>query len=165
MSIHIDRNRPWLSLSILWLAFFCITWNVVYPVHDPTRLVTVTVVELGVALVISALYSVSWRSHQPLNHLLKDDMRSFATAVIGAFVAVLLLAWIEFTLAGLTLLVASSLAKVELRIAGIRTWRSFVVTGAVSCLAVLCAAGTHWGLLHGLPNHPHAAWAIAPLLS
>ena len=165
MSIHIERNRPWLSLSILWLAFFCITWNVVHPVHDTSRLVIATGAKLVVALVISALYSVSWRSHQPLNHLLKNDMRSFATAVIGAFVAVLLLAWMEFTLAGLTLLVASSLAKVELRIAGIRTWRSFAVTGVVSCLAVLCAAGTHWGLLHWLPNRPHEAWAIATLLS
>ena len=137
-----------MSLGILWLAFYCITWNVVKGAQDTATLLYLTGIELTVALGISALFSVSLRDHKPLLHLLKNDIRSFATAVIGAFVGVLLLAWLEWTLAGLTLIVASSLAKVELRIAGIRAWRSFGLTGTVSCFAVFCAAGTQWAMLH-----------------
>ena len=147
MSIHIDRNRPRLSLGILWLTFYSVTWSTIHRIDDGPTLLTITILELGIALGISALFSVSLRSRRPLTALLQNDVRSFATAVVGAFVGVLLLAWLEITLTGITLVVASSLAKVELRIAGIRTWRAFVLTGAVSCIAVLCAAATRWGWL------------------
>ncbi|MEM6502638.1 MAG: hypothetical protein AAF685_12460 [Cyanobacteria bacterium P01_C01_bin.89] len=147
MSIYIERNRPRLSLGILWLAFFCVAWGVLYRVETVERLLWVAGAGVAIALTISMLFSVPLRSQQPLTQLLKNDVRSFATAVFGAFVLVVLLAWLDFTLSGLTLLVASMLAKVELRIAGIRSWRAFWLTGAVSCGAVVCAVGARWGVL------------------
>ncbi|MGD1936482.1 MAG: hypothetical protein ACFCA4_02845 [Cyanophyceae cyanobacterium] len=147
MSIYIERNRPRLSLGILWLAFFCVSWGVLYRVETVERLLWVAGAGVAIALTISMLFSVPLRSQQPLTQLLKNDVRSFATAVFGAFVLVVLLAWLDFTLSGLTLLVASMLAKVELRIVGIRSWRAFWLTGAASCGAVVCAVGARWGVL------------------
>ncbi|MGD1849114.1 MAG: hypothetical protein ACFCBU_00390 [Cyanophyceae cyanobacterium] len=147
MSIHIERNRPRLSLGILGLAFFCVVWGVVYRVETVEQLLVLAGAGVAIALMMSTLFSVPLRSQRPLTQLLKNDMRSFAMAVVGAFVLVLMLAWLDFTLSGVTLLVASLLAKVELRLVGIRSWRAFGLTGAVSSLAVVCAAAVRWGML------------------
>ncbi|MEM9770721.1 MAG: hypothetical protein AAF889_03820 [Cyanobacteria bacterium P01_D01_bin.73] len=148
MSIHIERNRPRLSLGVLWLAFFCVAWGVVYRVEAVERLLLLAGSGSAIALTISMLFIVPLGSHRPLTQLLKNDVRSFATAVVGAFILVLLLAWLDFTLSGLTLLVASLLAKLELRIVGIRSWRAFWLIGPVSCLAVLCAVAARWGVIY-----------------
>ena len=140
MAIHIERNRPRLSLGILGLAFFCVVWGVVYRVETVEQLLVLAGAGVAIALMMSTLFSVPLRSQRPLTQLLKNDMRSFAMAV-------LMLAWLDFTLSGVTLLVASLLAKVELRLVGIRSWRAFGLTGAVSSLAVVCAAAVRWGML------------------
>lgn len=147
-----DRKSPWLSLSLLFLAFFTFGWIALESTLAQNSLATGVAIAAGAAIILAATFSVSLRSGQALlSQFAQTDARSFLTVIFGAFVGVVLLSWIEVTTYIVVLFAAEALAKLELRTTGVRPRRAFGLTALVGLLGVLAAIAASvtlrgWGL-------------------
>ncbi|MBE9126377.1 hypothetical protein IQ257_16290 [Coleofasciculus sp. LEGE 07092] len=63
---------------------------------------------------------------------IKSDTRAFMSVIIGAFLAVLILCWINVFIRILVLLSAGALARLDLQVAGYKEWQAFVILAVFS---------------------------------
>lgn len=72
---------------------------------------------------------------------LKSDARAFLSVIVGAFVAVLIVTWIEVFVRILVLLSAGALVRLDLQTAGYNEWQCF------SILVIISLTGFGLGIL------------------
>jgi hypothetical protein len=63
---------------------------------------------------------------------LQSDTRAFISVVVGAFVAVVLLCWLEVVIRILVLLSAAALVRLDLQTAGYGEWQAFGILAIAS---------------------------------
>lgn len=100
-----DLNRPWL----FWLM------GAVY----------IVLIALALTAPLTLLQTVyaGW---------LKSDTRAFISVIVGAFLAVIILRWIQIFIRILVLLSASALVRLDLQVAGYSEWQAFGILTAFS---------------------------------
>ena len=144
----IDRNFFWLSLLLLATSHGSATWPILLrsneiplaAVSESWRTVAMAAIALGASLTLAAAFSLPFLTERTVSRrILGSDLRSFATAILGALLAVLLLAWIETTVFVFVPLAASALTKLELRARGIRRWLMFFWLAVAGSLGVVVA--------------------------
>lgn len=150
-SIPGSRSFFWLSLGVLSLASLSATWSILSVAQDnpqlpdPLRLPLATLAALVLTLIFAAIFSRPFMGRRSVTHrALSSDVLSFATAIVGAFIIVLLLVWIETTAHLLVLVAAETLAKLELRTRGIKRWSMFVWLALAGGSGVLAAVSLFW---------------------
>lgn len=65
---------------------------------------------------------------------MKSDTKAFFTVILGAFMAVVILRWIEVFLRIVVLLSAGALVRLDLQTAGYSKWQSFAILLVVSLM-------------------------------
>jgi uncharacterized membrane protein len=63
---------------------------------------------------------------------LKSDTRAFASVIVGAFVAVVIITWIDVFVRILVLLSAGALVRLDLQTGGYSKWQAFVILISLS---------------------------------
>ncbi|MCG9886350.1 MAG: hypothetical protein MH825_12410 [Cyanobacteria bacterium] len=132
-----SRSFFWLSLGVLAIASLSATWSILSVAQrsqllaqglpEAWRIPLAAAASLGLTLVLAVIFSLPFMGRRSVTQrALGSDVLSFATAIVGAFVVVLLLVWIETTAHLLVLMAAETLAKLELRTRGIKRWSMFV---------------------------------------
>jgi hypothetical protein len=150
-----SRSFFWLSLGVLAIASLSATWSIL-SLAQGSRLLAQWLPEvwhmplaatgaLGWTLVLAVVFSLPFMGRRSMaQRALGSDVLSFAAAIVGAFVVVVLLAWIETTAHLLVLMAAETLAKLELRTRGIKRWAMFVWLALAGSGGVLAAVGLFW---------------------
>jgi hypothetical protein len=64
------------------------------------------------------------------------DMGAFISIILGALVAVVVVAWLHLFATCLVLISAATLARLDIQISGFKTWRAFVVLASISLTGV-----------------------------
>jgi len=123
------KKLPWTSLLLLLLTYSVFGWLIT--VSDSTRLLWL----LGAAytLLIASAMTAPWALLKGFyGSFLGSDSRAFVSVIVGAFVAVIFLKWIEIFLRILVLISASALARLDLQTTGYSKWQAFWILVVVS---------------------------------
>ncbi|GAB4343017.1 MAG: hypothetical protein Fur0042_05700 [Cyanophyceae cyanobacterium] len=150
-----SRSFFWLSLGVLAIASLSATWSILSVVQrshllarwlpEVWHIPLAAAASLGWTLVLAVIFSLPFMGRRSVTQrALSSDVLSFAAAIAGAFVVVVLLVWIETTAHLLVLMAAETLAKLELRTRGIKRWSMFVWLALAGSGGVLAAVGLFW---------------------
>lgn len=144
----LELARPWLAITILWVAFFTFGWSAMtVEVAGRSPILTV-LAAIAIGILLAAALNLSVRSSQTLAaQVVATDVRSFFTIVLCAFLGVVLISWVEVTSYLLILLAAQALTRLELRLKGFPSPRIFWIASGVSTIGISCAALLQWALL------------------
>ena len=124
------RKNSWLSLTLLFLAYFCLGWKL-SEFDVPPHLVWF--LSLAVSLVLSVVLSFPLRDTKTLiRRWLSTDMGAFLSIIVGALVAVIVVTWLHLFTTCLILISAGSLARLDIQVSGFKKWRSFGILASVS---------------------------------
>lgn len=123
------KKVPWVSLSLLLLSYGVFGW--LLSATDRSWLLwlmgaiftLVIAISLIEPLAVIQTFYTAW---------LKSDARAFISVIIGAFIAVVIIRWLDFFLRLLVLLSAATLARLDLQTAGYGKWQAFGVLVIVS---------------------------------
>lgn len=153
----LELARPWLALTILWVAFFTFGWSAM-AVEEAERSPILTVLAaIAIGILLAAVLNLSVRSNQTLAaRVVATDVRSFFTIVLCAFLGVVLISWVEVTSYLLILLAAQSLARLELRLKGFSSPRIFWIASGVATVGIGCAALLQWVIFFQTAVEHHA---------
>ncbi|MEG4345292.1 hypothetical protein QUB70_18745 [Microcoleus sp. A003_D6] len=128
------KKNPWLSLTLLFVTYFIFGWKLSefdVPPHIVWFLALASILLLSVGLSfplkdIKALI-MRWFS---------SDAGAFISIILGAFVAVVVVAWMHLFATCLVLISAGALARLDIQICGWKNWRAFVVLITISLTGV-----------------------------
>ena len=143
------KKLPWVSLLLLLFTYGVFGWLLS---TDAQRLANVddqeltnTALTLGntawLLWLMGAIYSllIAFALAAPLTMIrnfytgwLQSDTRAFLSVIFGAFLAVIILSWLEVVVRVLVLLAAGALARLDLQTAGYGEWQAFGIIAAVS---------------------------------
>ncbi len=65
---------------------------------------------------------------------LSSDTRALLSVILGAFVAVIVIRWIQIFIRILVVLSAGALVRLDLQVSGYRGWQAFGIIGAFSLI-------------------------------
>ncbi len=135
------KKLPWASLLLLLFTYGLFGWLLAAEnrklnkelLSDVSLLLWLmgTTYTLLITLALTAPFALirnfygSW---------LKSDTRAFISVIIGSFVAVIILKWIEVFIRIVVLISAAALVRLDLQTAGYRRWQSFGILVVVSLL-------------------------------
>ncbi|MEG3894270.1 MULTISPECIES: hypothetical protein [unclassified Microcoleus] len=128
------KKNSWLSLTLLFVTYFIFGWKLSefdVPPHIVWFLAVASILLLAVALSfplkdIKALM-MRWFS---------SDAGAFISIILGAFVAVVVVAWMHLFATCLVLISAAALARLDIQLSGWKTWRAFAVLATISLTGV-----------------------------
>jgi len=131
------KKKSWVSLTLLFVSYFTFGWKLSefdVPLHQTWF------VALASILVLDIFLSFPMRKTKALiRGWFSIDMGAFLSITAGAFVAVVVFAWLHLFATCLLLISAGALARLDLQISGCKNWRAFVV------LTTICLAGVGLG--------------------
>lgn len=124
------RKNSWLSLTLLFLTYFCLGWKL-SEFDVPPHLVWF--LSVGVSLVLSVVLSFPLRDMKTLiMRWLSSDMGAFISIIVWSLIAVIIVTWLHLFTTCLVLISAGSLARLDIQLSGFKKWRSFGVLATVS---------------------------------
>jgi hypothetical protein len=132
------RKLPWASLLLLVFTYGLFGWLISATDRSILLWLMGASYILLIALALTAPFTLvktfytSW---------LKSDTRAFLSVIVGAFVAVLIVTWIEVFVRILVLLSAGALVRLDLQTAGYNEWQCF------SILVIISLTGFGLGIL------------------
>lgn len=122
------KKLPWASLLLLVFTYGLFGWLI--SATDPIWLwlmgasyILLIALALAAPFTLMKTFYTSW---------LKSDARAFLSVIVGAFVAVLIVTWIEVFVRILVLLSAGALVRLDLQTAGYNEWQCFSILVIVS---------------------------------
>ncbi len=139
------KKLPWPSLLLLLFTYGVFGWLIT--ASDSSGLLWL----LGAAytLLISSALTAPWALLKGVYaSFLQSDSRAFASVIIGAFVAVIFIKWIDVFVRILVLISASALARLDLQTAGYSKWQAFWI------LLIVSLSGFGLGVLGKLWDWP-----------
>jgi hypothetical protein len=123
------KKLPWASLLLLIFTYGLFGW-VISATDSSTWLwlmgasyILLIALALAAPFTLMKTFYTSW---------LKSDTRAFLSVIVGAFVAVLIVTWIEVFVRILVLLSAGALVRLDLQTAGYNEWQCFSILVMVS---------------------------------
>lgn len=133
------KKLPWASLFLLMFTYGVFGWLIA---ADARKMGLASLPDIPLWLwLMGSAYSllISLALTAPLTVLrsffgswLQSDTRAFISVVVGAFVAVVLLCWIEVVIRILVLLSAAALVRLDVQTAGYNEWQSFGILAIAS---------------------------------
>jgi hypothetical protein len=124
------RKNSWLSLALLFVAYFCLGWKISefdVPPH------IVWFLSVGVSLALSVILSFPLRDTKTfIMRWLSSDIGAFLSIILGAFVAVIVVTWLHLFTTCLVLTSAGALARLDIQVSGFKKWRSFGILATIS---------------------------------
>ncbi|TAG90276.1 MAG: hypothetical protein EAZ09_17720 [Oscillatoriales cyanobacterium] len=124
------RKNSWLSLTLLFLTYFCLGWKL-SEFDVPPHLVWF--LSVAVSLVLSIVLSFPLRDTKTLiMRWLSTDLGAFISIIIYSFIAVIVVTWLHLFTTCLVLISAGSLARLDIQVSGFKKWRSFGILASVS---------------------------------
>ena len=124
------RKNSWLSLTLLFVTYFCLGWKLSefdVPPHLTWFLAVAAVLLLAVAL------SFPLKDTKKLiMRWISTDAGAFISIILGAFFAVIIVTWLHLFVTGLVLTSAGALARLDIQMFGHHRWRTFGILAAVS---------------------------------
>lgn len=124
------RKNSWLSLTLLFVTYFCLGWKL-SEFDIPPHLVWF--LSVTVSLVLSIVLSFPLRDTKTfIMRWLSTDMGAFLSIIVGALVAVIVVTWLHLFTTCLILISAGSLARLDIQVSGFKKWRSFGILASVS---------------------------------
>lgn len=132
------KKLPWASLLILVFTYGLFGWLIsandrsIWLWFMGASYILLIALALAAPFTLMKTFYTSW---------LKSDTRAFLSVIVGAFVAVLIVTWIEVFVRILVLLSAGALVRLDLQTAGYNEWQCF------SIIVIISLAGFGLGLL------------------
>ncbi|MFM9263979.1 hypothetical protein [Tychonema sp. BBK16] len=124
------RKNSWLSLTLLFLTYFCLGWKL-SEFDVPPHLVWF--LSVAVSLLLSIVLSFPLRDTKTLiMRWLSTDMGAFISIIVWSLVAVIIVTWLHLFTTCLVLISAGSLARLDIQLSGFKKWRSFGILASVS---------------------------------
>ncbi len=132
------KKLPWASLLLLLFTYGVFGWLIsteaqskgLDSLPELSRLIwLIGGVILLLALTLTAPFKVIQGFY---TGWLKSDTKAFFSVILGAFIAVIIINWIQISIRILVLLSAGALVRLDLKTAGYSKWQSFGILIVVS---------------------------------
>jgi hypothetical protein len=139
------KKLPWTSLLLVLCTYSIFGW--LLTASDSSELIWL----MGAAytLLITSAMTAPWELIKGFYaNFLQSDSRAFVSVIVGAFVAVVIMHWIEVFVRILVLISASALARLDLQTANYSKWQAFGI------LLVVSLGGFGLGILAKLWDWP-----------
>jgi hypothetical protein len=128
------KKKSWVSLTLLFVSYFTFGWKLSefdVPAHQTWF------VALASILVLDIVLSFPMRKTKALiRRWFSSDIGAFLSIIAGAFVAVVVFAWMHLFATSLLLISAGALARLDIQISGWKNWRAFAVLATISLTGV-----------------------------
>ncbi|MEH2313263.1 hypothetical protein [Nostoc sp.] len=138
--MSILKRVPWVSLALVLLSYSTLGW-VISETHAPLFVWLVTVV--AILLLIVTLTAPWSKMTYYYSILLKSNTRSFAVAVLAAFLFFIMIAWFWIFLDTLLIISATILVKIDFQKAGLREGLAFSAASIFSLGGLALGALTY----------------------
>lgn len=116
------KKLPWTSLLLLLCTYGVFGW-VITAIYASWSL---WLIGAAYILLIALALTAPFRLIQSFyTSWLKSDSRAFVSVIVGAFVAVVFLHWIEIFIRIMVLISASALVRLDLQTRGVSKWQAF----------------------------------------
>lgn len=139
------KKLPWLSLLLLVITYFNLGWLLSSSVVHWGVWLLVIVFSIGIAEALAAPFSVI---RNLARRLIGSDTKAFLSAIIGAFLGVVILAYFDISAHALLLILVGAIARLELQSTAISESRSFMILSSVSLSSLGLGAAVYWGVNH-----------------
>jgi hypothetical protein len=139
------KKLPWTSLLLLLCTYSIFGW--LLTASDSSGLIWL----MGGAytLLISSAMTAPWELLKGFYaNFLQSDSRAFVSVIVGAFVAVVIMHWVEVFVRIIVLISASALARLDLQTANYNKWQAFGI------LLVVSVSGFGLGILAKMWDWP-----------
>ncbi len=124
------KKNSWLSLTLLFLTYFCLGWKL-SEFDVPPHLVWF--LSVAVSLVLSVVLSFPLRDTKTLiMRWLSTDMGAFLSIIVCSFIAVIIVTWLHLFTTCLVLISAGALARLDIQVSGFKKWQSFGILATIS---------------------------------
>lgn len=143
--MSIVKRLPWISLVLVLLSYSTLGW-VLLETKAP-KFVWFVVVP-AVLLLVAGLTAPLSLMAKYSSILFKSNFRTFAVAVLGAFLFFLMLAWFRLFLDSLLIISAAILARIDFQVSGFKEGQAFVITSIISLIGIALGAGMYMAFLH-----------------
>lgn len=147
------KKLPWTSLLLLLCTYSIFGW--LLTASDSSELIWL----MGAAytLLITSAMTAPWELLKGFyGNFLQSDSRAFVSVIVGAFVAVVIMHWIEVFFRILVLISASALARLDLQTESYSKWQAFGI------LLVVSLTGFGLGILAKLWDWPIDTKSLLP---
>ncbi|MCC5657781.1 hypothetical protein LC608_12420 [Nostoc sp. XA010] len=135
--MSILQRVPWVSLALVLLSYSTLGW-VIAETLAPVSVWVATVVAI---LLLIVTLTIPWmKMRYYFSILLKSNTRSFAVAVLGAFLFFVMIAWFRVFLDTLLIVSATILVKIDFQTAGLREGLAFWTTSTFSLIGLALGA-------------------------
>lgn len=125
--------RPYLSLLLLIITYFNFGWVLYRSGSDWWAWLIVGILILAIDEAMAAPLSII---RYLSGRLLNSDTKAFFTVFTAAFIAMVLLTWINFSAHALILVAATALARLDLQYVAIKEFRAFLTLSFFSFLGL-----------------------------
>jgi hypothetical protein len=126
------KKLPWLSLLLLVLTYGVFGWLIA--ASDKSWILWL----MGAAytLLITSALAAPWALLKGFYaNFLESDSRAFVAVIVGAFLSVIIISWLEIFVRILVLVSASALVRLDLQTAGYSKWQAFAILLIVALTA------------------------------
>ncbi|WP_375501281.1 hypothetical protein [uncultured Nostoc sp.] len=135
--MSILQTVPWVSLALLLLSYSTLGW-VIAETLAPVSVWVATVVAI---LLLIVTLTIPWtKMTYYFSILLKSNTRSFAVAVLAAFLFFIMIAWFRVFLDTLLIVSATILVKIDFQTAGLREGLAFWTASTFSLIGLALGA-------------------------
>ncbi|MBW4554860.1 MAG: hypothetical protein KME59_02780 [Trichormus sp. ATA11-4-KO1] len=145
--MSIVKRLPWISLVLVLLSYSTLGW---FLSETQAPVLVWIVLMLGILLLVGSL-TTPWSAMANYYTLLfRSNLKSFAVAVVGAFLFFLMLAWFRLFLDTLLIVSAAILARIDFQTAGFTQGQAFLFTFIFSLVGLALGKVLHMGFLQQL---------------
>ena len=135
--MSILQRVPWVSLALVLLSYSTLGW-VISETHASVSVWLAAVVAI---LLLIVMLTIPWRKMTYyFSILLKSNTRSFAVAVLAAFLFFIMIAWFRLFLDTLLIVSATILVRIDFQTAGLREGLAFWTTSTFSLTGLALGA-------------------------
>ncbi len=124
------RKNSWLSLTLLFVTYFCLGWKL-SEFDVPPHLIWF--LSVAISLVLCVILSFPLRDTKTfIMRWLSTDLGAFISIIVGSFIAVIVVTWLHLFTTCLVLISAGALARLDIQMSGFKKWHSFGILATVS---------------------------------
>jgi hypothetical protein len=139
------KKLPWSSLLLLLFTYGVFGWLISGADISWWLWLMGGTYILLIALALSAPFTLMKNFY---SSWLKSDTRAFISVIVGAFLSVIIIRWIEVFLRIMVLISAGALVRLDLQTGGYSKWQSFGILTAVSLVGFVMGVISHQLLPH-----------------
>ncbi|MEH2435866.1 MAG: hypothetical protein V7K25_16715 [Nostoc sp.] len=135
--MSILQRVPWVSLALVLLSYSTLGWVI----SETRASMSVWVATVVAILLLIVTLTIPWtKMTYYFSILLKSNTRSFAVAVLAAFLFFIMIAWFRVFLDTLLIVSATILVKIDFQAAGLREGLAFWTASTFSLTGLALGA-------------------------